>query len=66
MYNVEVYNKLLYNEGPIVYTVALSDSQTIADLLSAECNWQPPVKYPDDGKMYTWDEKLLEWVEVKP
>ena len=26
--------------------------------------WQPPVPYPDDGKMYVWDEATLSWVEV--
>jgi len=26
--------------------------------------WQPPVPYPDDGKLYTWDEATLSWVEV--
>jgi hypothetical protein len=24
--------------------------------------WQPPVPYPDDGKMYTWDEETQSWV----
>lgn len=24
--------------------------------------WQPPVPYPDDGKMYTWDEETKSWV----
>jgi hypothetical protein len=28
--------------------------------------WQPPIPYPDDGKMYTWDEATLSWVEVQP
>ena len=26
--------------------------------------WQPPVPYPDDGKIYVWDEATLSWVEV--
>ena len=26
--------------------------------------WQPPVPYPTDGKMYTWDEATTSWVEV--
>jgi hypothetical protein len=26
--------------------------------------WQPPVPYPSDGKMYTWDEATQSWVEV--
>jgi hypothetical protein len=28
------------------------------------CTWQAPVPYPDDGKMYRWDEDTLAWVEV--
>lgn len=30
------------------------------------CLWYPPVPYPDDGKMYIWDEATLSWVEVVP
>jgi hypothetical protein len=26
--------------------------------------WQPPVPYPTDGKLYTWKEATLSWVEV--
>jgi hypothetical protein len=26
--------------------------------------WQPPVPYPTDGKLYTWNEATLSWVEV--
>ena len=29
------------------------------------CQWNTPVAYPDDGKMYSWDEDTLSWVEVK-
>jgi hypothetical protein len=28
------------------------------------CLWDAPTPYPDDGKMYTWDEAALAWVEV--
>jgi hypothetical protein len=28
------------------------------------CQWQAPVPYPTDGKMYTWDEASTSWVEV--
>jgi hypothetical protein len=28
------------------------------------CNWEAPVAYPDDEKMYTWDEATTSWVEV--
>lgn len=26
--------------------------------------WQPPVPYPTDGKIYTWNEETLSWVEA--
>lgn len=32
--------------------------------LDAEWNWQPPVPYPDDDGLYTWDEATLSWVLV--
>ncbi len=32
--------------------------------LDANCDWQPPTKMPDDGKMYRWDEATLNWIEV--
>ena len=28
------------------------------------CQWDPPVAYPEDGKIYKWDETLLNWEEV--
>lgn len=28
------------------------------------CRWESPVPYPQDGKMYTWDEDKLDWAEV--
>jgi len=27
------------------------------------CMWEAPVVYPDDGKIYTWDESTTNWVE---
>lgn len=34
-------------------------------LLNTEtCQWQAPIPYPTDGKMYTWDEETQSWVEV--
>ena len=29
-------------------------------------NWEPPVAYPDDGKLYIWDEETTSWVEPTP
>jgi hypothetical protein len=28
------------------------------------CQWEPPIPYPTDGKMYSWDEEAQQWVEV--
>ena len=28
------------------------------------CRWDPPVPYPTDGKLYKWDETILNWVEI--
>ena len=27
--------------------------------------WEAPVPYPDDGKLYRWDEETTSWVEVE-
>ena len=33
-------------------------------LLNTEtCQWQPPIPYPTDGKVYTWNEDTQQWVE---
>jgi hypothetical protein len=29
------------------------------------CQWDAPVAYPTDGKMYTWNEDNQEWTEVE-
>jgi hypothetical protein len=26
------------------------------------CQWESPVPYPDDGKKYSWDEDITNWV----
>ena len=28
------------------------------------CQWEAPVAYPDDDKVYSWDEDSQAWVEV--
>jgi hypothetical protein len=32
---------------------------------SASWSWQPPVAYPTDGKIYTWDENTTTWIELE-
>ena len=29
------------------------------------CQWESPVAYPNDGKIYEWDEDNKEWKEIK-
>ena len=30
------------------------------------CQWEAPVTYPDDGKVYRWNEETKAWVETTP
>jgi len=29
------------------------------------CLWEPPIPYPTDGEMYTWDENEISWVLIE-
>ena len=29
------------------------------------CYWESPVPYPDDGKLYEWDEDSTSWVDAR-
>ena len=28
------------------------------------CNWEPPVAYPSDDKIYKWNEDIMNWEET--
>lgn len=43
------------------YTVKPYASWTLNE---ETCVWEAPVAYPDDDKIYTWDEDATAWVEV--
>lgn len=30
------------------------------------CNWDPPIPYPNDGKVYIWFEMMRRWEEYYP
>lgn len=30
------------------------------------CQWDPPIPYPGDGQLYTWNEEAGEWIVVDP
>ena len=33
-------------------------------LVEDTCQWTAPVIYPDDGRIYNWNEDTTNWVEV--
>ena len=33
-------------------------------LVENTCQWTAPVAYPTDGKLYSWDEATLSWIEA--
>jgi len=34
-------------------------------LLNEEtCRWEATIEYPTDGKMYSWSEEELNWIEL--
>jgi hypothetical protein len=33
-------------------------------LNESTCIWESPVVYPNDGKMYAWDEETVSWIET--
>jgi hypothetical protein len=33
-------------------------------LVEDTCQWTAPVAYPDDGKVYGWNEATTNWVEI--
>jgi len=28
------------------------------------CLWDSPIPYPEDGKIYKWDETTINWIEI--
>jgi hypothetical protein len=33
-------------------------------LVEETAQWEAPVPYPDNGRMYIWNEETLSWVEI--
>jgi hypothetical protein len=33
-------------------------------LVEETCQWTAPVPMPTDGKLYSWDEATLSWIEI--
>ena len=33
--------------------------------VKGDTNWEPPVAYPEDDKVYEWDESTVSWKETE-
>jgi hypothetical protein len=33
-------------------------------VLDERFQWKPPIDYPDDGKVYFWNEDIIQWQEL--
>jgi hypothetical protein len=51
-----------YNEELDAFTPPKPFESWILD--EETCLWQPPVPMPEDGKVYSWNEESLTWIEV--
>ena len=62
------FRKNYANVGGVYDSVrdAFIPSKTYASwtLNESTCIWEPPVAYPDDGKIYDWDEATTSWKEI--
>ena len=53
MFYDEIRNAFYWQESPVSYFIL--DEET--------CTWVPPIPYPDDEKLYDWDDTTRSWVE---
>ena len=67
------YNsRIRYNYAGIGYTYDPIDDAFIAPkpypswVLNSKKQWEPPIAYPTDGKLYGWNEETGEWLETDP
>jgi hypothetical protein len=61
-----------FNYAGVGYTYDPIDDAFIAPkpypswVLNSKKQWEPPIAYPTDGKLYAWDEETGEWYETDP
>ena len=67
------YNgNIRYNYAGVGYTYDPIDDAFIAPkpypswALNSKKQWEPPIAYPTDGKLYGWNEETGEWLETDP
>lgn len=53
-YTYDIDNDVFYAPKP--YNSWILDNNTWM--------WQSPVPYPNDGKQYSWNEEIINWVEI--
>ena len=64
-------NKIRYNYAGIGYTYDPIDDAFIAPkpypswVLNSKKQWEPPIAYPTDGKLYGWNEETGDWHEAE-
>ena len=51
-----------YDAGRDAFIVPQPYASWVLD--EGTCQWNAPVAYPDDGKIYRWDEPSVSWIEV--
>jgi hypothetical protein len=66
------YNgNIRYNYASVGYTYDPIDDAFIAPkpypswILNSKKQWEPPIAYPTDGKLYGWNEEAGEWHEAE-
>ena len=64
-------NRIRFNYAGIGYSYDEARNAFIAPkpfnswvLDETTCQWNSPIAYPQDGKMYAWNEELLQWKEI--
>jgi hypothetical protein len=65
-------NNIRYNYAGVGYTYDKTRDAFIAPkpfnswvLDEVTCRWETPTPMPTDGKIYTWNEATISWVEIK-
>jgi hypothetical protein len=58
------YAGIGYSYNPVLDAFVPPKPHASWTLDTETCYWVPPVAYPDDGKMYSWNEEGQSWIEV--
>ena len=53
----------IYNEKLDAFILPKEHDSWVLNEETAD--WEPPTPYPEDGKVYEWDEDSVSWIEYK-